>query len=226
MDLNPVNISLILAIGVILSRITDIIKFIDNLIGLIHKRNNKTEVYKIENSNLHRTSNPRFGFSFVEPRTWDRIDPDNEDGNRYFHPTKECVSFSISGIHDVFEEGEIYNTISNHLDTLRDKKRFKLLLSRSSGSYCVDYPSENTVNTEKISAWRLKYNLKDKNTGIILTVLEFKCNYDGICFTIYCQAPKKEFENFEDFFLFIISEFRVLGINSAPFARNSKQLDS
>lgn len=226
MELNPVNTSLIFAFGVILSRIADIIKLIDNIIGIINKRKNKTEVFKIENSNLQRTSNPRFGFSFVEPRTWDRFDPDNGDGNRYLHPTKESVSFSVSGIHDVSNEVDIYTTIDNHLSSLSKVKKFKLLLSRSSGSYCIDYPDENTVNTENISAWRLKYNIKDIESGIHLTVLEFKCNYDGICFTVYCQASKKEFEKFEDFFLYIISEFRVLGIKSAPFARNSEQLNS
>ena len=123
-------------------------------------------------------------------------------------------------MHDVFNEENIDTTIVNHLTSLKEEKRFKLLLSRESGSYCIDYPDENTVNSEQISAWRLKYKIKDRLSGNHITVLEYRCNYDGICFTLYCRASNKEFENFEDFFLYIISEFRVLGKKSAPFARN------
>jgi hypothetical protein len=220
MELTPLNTSIILVAGAVLSRIIDIITFLKNLKELFKKSNNVKECYKIESSNLNRTSNPRFRFSYIEPRTWDRLDPDNGDGSKYMHPTKSNISFSVSGMHDVLEDGDVSNTIKRQVESLSKQRGFKLLLSRPSGSYYYDFPDENTIETQKIRAWRLKYNLLDRSSGKLLTIFEYRCNFDGVCFTIHCQVPRKEFDIYEEFFLLIISEFRVLGIKSASFAQS------
>ena len=198
MDLNPVTVALLVAIGGILARIIDIIKLITSLFGFKKKVNGNTEVYKLENSTLQRTSNGRFGFSFVEPRTWDRFDPANGDGNKYVHPTMPDVVYIASGIYDVFNETDMYSAINNHISYLAKHKRFKLLLSRESGSYCFDIHEQNMICIERIEGWRLKYMFKDKNSKKMLTIIEYRCNFNGVNFTIHCQAPTKQYEYFED----------------------------
>jgi hypothetical protein len=224
MEFNWLTNPLMLAIGIVLGRLTDIIKFIDSIIGLSQRRTKSTDIYKIENTNLMKTSNPRFGFSFVEPRTWDRSDPLNGDGNSYSHPTKTNVSYSVSGMYDVFDDGDTYASVKRKLVVLKEKKKFRLLVDRQCGSYQIDYPNKTSINLEQISAWRLKYQYKESGNNI--TVIEFICNYKGVCFTVQGKANSKDFEKYEDFFIFLISEFKILGEHSAPFARGIEQSKS
>ncbi len=193
---------------------------IEILSALLAQYDVRRNTYQTENANLKRSSNPRFGFSYMEPRTWDRFDPINGDGNRYVHPTKTDIIYIVSGIHEELDEDEINTAIENHLNYLKKVKGFNLILSSPSGGYFYDYTDANTIIEQKIEGWRLKYKLTDRKSKNRLTVLEFKCYYDGVCFTVYCRSPDKEYDNFEDFFLYLISEFRVLGKRSAPFARS------
>jgi hypothetical protein len=210
MELNFLNTSLIIALTGIIARITDVIKLLSKIIPLFKRRKPAFEIYKIEKSNLNRTINPRFGFSYIEPKNWDRFDPTNNDGNRYLHPNKTDVSFAIWGMYDVFEDGNVWMSIERREKYLKNEKCYKLILSRPCGTYYNNYPDENSVETEKIEAWRLKYKIKDKQTGKRVTVIEFLCNYNNKRYTILCQARNKDFLMFEDFFLFLISEFRIL----------------
>jgi len=75
-----------------------------------------------------RTSNLRFGFSFIEPKTWDRLDPTNGDGNGYTHPTKPDVNISVSGHYDVLNEGDVSSSVGSRLDWLKKRKGVQIIV--------------------------------------------------------------------------------------------------
>ncbi|HEV8515528.1 MAG TPA: hypothetical protein VGQ59_19730 [Cyclobacteriaceae bacterium] len=210
MDLNFINTSLILASGALLGRIADVIKGVNNLLDL-YKKSPTNGVYQIDSSNLARDTNKRFGFSFVLPKTWDRMDPVNGDGNRVIHPKNPDVMVSFSGHYDALNFRGVSETVAENLVWRKKENGFKLLLSRQCGTY-YDTLDGGNVKTGQLNAWRIKYSFRKERK--ILVVIQFHCYYNGICFQINCQAPKKEFDFYEDFFLYLISEFRVLSKNS------------
>lgn len=197
--------------------ITNIISWIISLLDILTKGKNRNDkkVYQIDKSNLKRSFNRRFGFTFIEPTTWDRADPLNEDGSKFRHPTKTDISFSIYGSYDVFDAGDIWNIVENHRSEIKKKRGYKLLMDRQSGNYSFDDPYDKVIGKEPIIAWKTKYSYKDKKSRKRLTVLEYKGYYDNVCFTLHFQAPTKDFDFYEDFFYYIKTQFKVVADKSA-----------
>lgn len=98
------------------SRIDNRLIAIDKNIGQINISNGNSTINAHINQNQNNfieefesNINSRFGFKFLYPKTWDRSDPMNNDGNKYIHPTNEKISItgsaSFSFIEDdIFEE--------------------------------------------------------------------------------------------------------------------------
>ena len=83
--------------------VTGIIGVIATIIfGIIPLFNSKKESLQYKSKavipeKLEYGSNGRFGFSFLYPKSWDRRDPMNGDGNSFAHPKEPLVCMSTWG---------------------------------------------------------------------------------------------------------------------------------
>ena len=84
-------IALLLAgIASVTTNLREIVSFVNGIMG-------KPTMERMSDQDLETEVNPRFGFSFSYPKTWDRVDPANADGSSYFDPKEPRVSFSAWG---------------------------------------------------------------------------------------------------------------------------------
>ena len=193
------------------------IKLIQEVKRIFKKKS--LESYEIKSEYWGHNSNPRFGFSFSEPLSWDRIDPHNNDGYKYMNPEDSNVHFSLSGQYDALELSTIEAIVEWHLSIYKKKKGFKLVSSNESGRILYDYPDEKTVVRQNVSGWKMIYD--SLHEGKRIRSMDFISKFDDTIFHIHCQAPKNQFKKYENFFMKIITSFSILGTNSAPFAREN-----
>jgi hypothetical protein len=120
-----------------------------------HVLNPPDEPYEFSQKDLVRTSNPRFGFSFLHPRTWDRKDPTNSDGHTFVNPMDNDTEIAAWGQFDVVE-----GSSGMHDDTQKQLLGYRLIEDVEKGMWLVDTKVVNgerkPVRTE-IPGRRLKY---------------------------------------------------------------------
>jgi len=93
------------------------------------------------NWHLQRESNPRFGFSFVHPYTWDREDPTNSDGNRFRHPIDPQIEMAAWGGYAVLFP-DLYSWVNKTIEFLAQEKGFHLLRRVPAGGHIFDWSKD------------------------------------------------------------------------------------
>lgn len=169
---------------------------------------------------LRRESNPRFGFSFVHPSLWDRQDPTNGDGNTYRHPKDPRIVLAAWGQYAVVSP-DLHSWVEWTIAYLRSKSGFCLLARVPAGGHLVDWQDERRKEQiaiyEQVEGFRIVYKT-DEDAQSFTTTQTF-LQYGDTQFGLVCTAPSALYGRYEDLFLSISKELRILGPNSAPFAR-------
>ena len=88
-------LALLLWFARIANALRDVVAFFKSLSKRPH------DLVSFTPNDLEREVNPRFGFSFLHPKTWDRRDPMNADGNTYFDPKHQDVRMLAWGSYGV-----------------------------------------------------------------------------------------------------------------------------
>ena len=155
--------------------------------------------------------NPRFGFSFLYPKEWDRRDPHNNDGNVYVHPMDERIEMRAWGGYGVVSptfEDWVRWTICLEAR----KPGYRLLLDRESGRHVHYFTEGNGGVVEfraQIPGRRIVYEVE--GSGIRMTIMQTFTQFDSTQFAIRCQAPTSEFLYYELLFVTLGQSLRVLG---------------
>lgn len=168
---------------------------------------------------LERESNPRFGFSFLHPRYWDRRDPDNGDGNAYCDPKDPRIEMLAWGGYAVVTH-DLDAWVSQSLDWLKREEGFALLSNVPSGRHLVDFIESSGAVTEcreQIEGYRLVYSVGFDTTQV--TSMQTFLQYQDTQIGLLCRAPTSRYQEYENLFLVLSHGIRVLGPHSAPFAR-------
>lgn len=153
--------------------------------------------------------NSRFGFSFLYPKTWDRRDPHNNDGNVYVHPTDARTEIRAWGCYAV-----VSPTLEDWVGwTLRQETHrlgYRVITDRESGRY-VHYFQGNgaKVSREQIRGRRVLYEVAED--GIALTIMQIFAQFSNSQFAIRCQTPSSIFFRYELLFLTVGQSLRVIG---------------
>jgi hypothetical protein len=169
---------------------------------------------------LQRESNPRFGFSFVHPAVWDRQDPTNGDGNTYRHPKDSRIRLAAWGQYAVVSP-DLLSWVNWTIECLQRETGFCLLARVPAGGHMFDWeertPSGATTLRQQIEGFRIVYQTEESGSPFTTTqtFLQYGDTQVGLC----CSAPSIMYSHYEDLFLVISKELRILGKNSAPFAR-------
>lgn len=174
---------------------------------------------------LERTSNPRFGFSFLHPRVWDRKDPTNGDGNTFTHPKERDIEILAWGGYAVVSP-EFDDWVEQVIEWESEKPGFVLVTNVASGGEMIDFVEGAGGSYEKvrtqIEGRRIVFRTGE---GGHLTQMRMFLQLADTQVSLACQAPTNIFEQYEDLFLKISKEIYVLGPSSAPFARRNDFLD-
>jgi hypothetical protein len=168
---------------------------------------------------LHRQSNPRFGFSFLHPTYWDREDPANGDGNTYRHPADPLVEVRAWGGYAVVSE-DLCAWVEWTLDCEAKEKGYNLLSRVPSGRHLVDWVKESgeiVECREEVEGVRIVY--ETEADGHRITAMQTFVQYGDTRIGLRCQAPTDRYRLYEQLFLSISHELRILGPHAAPFAR-------
>jgi hypothetical protein len=168
---------------------------------------------------LRRESNARFGFSFAYPSLWDRQDPTNGDGNAYRHPIDPRISLSAWGQYAVVSP-DLNSWVDWTIKYLQTEPTFRLLTRVPAGSHLVDWNrsgAEPTKSSQQIEGIRIVYTIAEGGQPFTAsqTFIQYGNTQVGLC----CRSPSASYANYEDLFLVISKKLRLLGPNSAPFAR-------
>jgi hypothetical protein len=177
------------------------------------------------NWHLQRESNSRFGFSFVHPFTWDREDPGNSDGNKFRHPTDPQVEMAAWGGYAVISP-DLHSWVDRTIIFLGEKRGFQLLSRVAAGGHIFDWDEDETsskvVETRmQIEGHRIVYAYEED--GIHFTAVQTFLQYGITQIGLACRAPTDRFKSFEELFLVAAKDLRILGSNSAPFARGTER---
>jgi hypothetical protein len=172
---------------------------------------------------LERDSNPRFGFSFLHPKLWDRADPDNADGNTYRHPTNPRVEIRAWGGHAVVCT-DLSSWVAWTLETSRKKPGFSLLAEARAGGKVVDWDvrRQNTrvQSTQQINGYRIVFQAEED--GARYTYMQTFLQLDDTQVSLLCRTPTESYGTFEELFLVISKEIYILGPSSASYARTGQ----
>lgn len=165
---------------------------------------------QLSNQDLETEINTRFGFSFSYPKTWDRADPANADGNSYFDPKEPGVSLTAWGGFAVVSP-TLDDYVSFSLHQAERHSGFKLLLDRESGRMLVGWDtlgSGSTETREQIQGRRIVYEVNDSSKRY--TIMQVFTQVDSVQFSLRCRAPSSLYPAYQDLFLRLVSSLRVL----------------
>ncbi len=155
--------------------------------------------------------NARFGFSFLYPKTWDRRDSENSDGNIYVHPKDERVEMRAWGGYGVVSPS-LEEWVSWTLGHEAERPGYRLLMNRDSGRhvhYFTENDSEVVESRDQIRGRRVMYEIE--RDGRPITTMQVFTQFEDTQFAIRCQAPSPDFSRFEDLFITLGQSLRVLG---------------
>ncbi len=182
---------------------------IDAVSPLLKKFIDKFQKIEFDENFFGYASNSRFGFAFIYPKTWDRQDPTNSDGNTYVNPTNPEVKLYFWGSY--FSS---YGNGGNFAEKLKEnnkgKRGFKLLSYTYSGKDALSFAEEEgetITQSEPIEGWRYVYKVREGRKK--KTVMGIYIPFNEIYYEVRCEAPSMLFPAYKDLFLHIISEFKV-----------------
>jgi transcriptional regulator with XRE-family HTH domain len=165
---------------------------------------------------LRRESNPRFGFSFVHPSIWDREDPANGDGNTYRHPQDSRIELRAWGGYAVVSP-DLRSWVDWTIESLQREDGFYLLARVPSGRRLIDWEDGGQITSyRQVEGCRIVYNIEED--GQPFTTTQTFLQFDDTQGGLSCRAPSASYERYEELFLVISKELRILGESSAPFA--------
>ena len=171
---------------------------------------------------LRRESNSRFGFSFAHPLVWDRQDPTNGDGNTYRHPLDSRIELRAWGGYAKISP-DLHSWVDWTIERLQREDGFCLLARIPSGRHLVDWEDgargELVKSRQQVEGFRVVYNTLED--GQPFTSMQTFLQFDDIQVGLSCRAPSATYRRYEELFLVISNELRILGVNSA-FARARK----
>jgi hypothetical protein len=183
-------------------------------------RPGETPVLDSVHGRLERQSNPRFGFSFVAPATWDRQDPANGDGNTFRHPRDPRIEIRAWGGYAVVSP-DLDSWVDWTIEALGRGEGFRLLSRTPAGAWLVDWRHrlwrEPIEVRRQVEGRRVVFEAVE--AGQPMLSMQSFIQFDDVQVSVLCTAPAALFGRYEDLFLVISKEIRVLGPNSAPLAR-------
>ena len=184
-------------------------------------RQQSLPVLKTIHGQLRRESNARFGFSFVYPSIWDRQDPTNGDGNTYRHPQDSRIKLAAWGQYGVISPN-LHSWVDWTIKCLRGENCFRLITRVPAGGHLVDWKDRERnkafASYQQVEGYRIVY--KTEEDGQPFTTTQTFRQYGDTQVGLCCRAPSDNYEHYEELFLVISKELRILGANSAPFARD------
>jgi len=217
---NNYILAIALIVGFILGQINNIVSFINSIIKtwkLKNKLSNKNTPYvNFKKENFEKETNVRFGFSFLYPKTWDRKDPPtNSDGNIYIHPKNQDIKMLAWGNYNIeesldenIEEDDIPESF---IARLFKRKKNRILLDVESGKNFDIWSKENDVvlmYREQLMGRRLVYQFKRDKKKI--TAMHCSTIFEDTKYNILCEAPSNIFSEYEDLFIFLYTNLKIL----------------
>ena len=203
---------IIFGIGYILGQINNIIGFIKNIIEIAKLKNkllNKNKPFvDFNEENFDKETNVRFGFSFLYPKTWDRKNPPtNSDGNTYIHPKDQDIKMYAWGNYIIEEVADLISVNPEYCK----RKKARILLNVESGKNFDIWSKKNDVITmyrEQLMGGRIVYQFKRDKKKI--TAIESITSLEETEYHILCEAPSNIFSKYEDLFIFLHSNLKIL----------------
>ena len=203
---------IIFGIGYILGQINNIIGFIKNIIEIAKLKNkllNKNKPFvDFNEENFDKETNVRFGFSFLYPKTWDRKNPPtNSDGNTYIHPKDQDIKMYAWGNYIIEEVADLISVNPEYCK----RKKARILLNVESGKNFDIWSKKNDVITmyrEQLMGGRIVYQFKKDKKKI--TAIESITSLEETEYHILCEAPSNIFSKYEDLFIFLHSNLKIL----------------
>ena len=83
--------------GAAIVYIAKVLDFLSKLKAAFRVFRPSQQPYRYSPADIGREHNVRFGFAFDYPKTWDRGDPHNVDGNMYLHPLDRQINVRVWG---------------------------------------------------------------------------------------------------------------------------------
>lgn len=157
---------------------------------------------RLDEEYLERALNPRFGFAFSYPKSWERNDSDNGDGHIVKNPKNPNIQIIGSGSwYDGQREYDIRK------DMYLYEKEINIEYVRESSIYEFSWmDKDGRVIETKEAVYGEKACWIDGDTK----VLAFGAASGERQMSLYCYAPVNDFKDYEDLFLKIISGVRFL----------------
>lgn len=169
------------------------------------------EPIKFNPEDLERETNPRFGFSFLYSKTWDREDPMNANGNTFVDPKNPEVRMSTWGAYGVVWP-TLEELVSEILKDAGHKPGYRLIRNVESGRHMIAWQEREGTLVEfrrQIEGRRLQYQYIEgrKRKTVVEVLTEVEDKQFGVC----CEAPSHLYPAYEDLFLALLAGLRVLG---------------
>lgn len=174
---------------------------------------------------LSSESNSRFGFSFVYPSLWDRQDPTNSDGNRFLHPTDPLVEMTTWGGYAILSP-DLSTWIEQTVAFAQENRKFQLLKRVAAGGHVFDWIMDSDRKTpietrQQVEGCRIVFSFEENDSQF--TSMQTFLQYDNTQIGLICKSASSDFERYEELFITLSKGLRVLGFNSAPFARGGER---
>jgi hypothetical protein len=200
---------LVACIGIVgLATLTDSITSIRQFFSLTPKL---AETVNFSEDDFSREANPRFSFSFLYPKTWDRFDPDNGDGNRYVDPVNPDVQCSFWGNLAV-SSSNLEESVDWALSMAAEEPDFEMIANVESGRHQVSWMEINgeiQQSREQIEGRRVVYRSRPEGKTTVISMHLFLHTGDREIHAL-CQSPESLFPAYQPLFLALLAEVRVL----------------
>jgi hypothetical protein len=158
---------------------------------------------RLDEEYFERALNPRFGFAFSYPLSWERVDSENGDGHTIVNPKNTNITIlGFGGWYDEEFDGPVYS-IKND----RFLNEEEVVFIRESGIYEFSWSEENGKTVESKEG---VYGEKACWVSKGVKYLAIGSAHAGRRMCIICSAPEDKFDEFEELFIKIISSARFL----------------
>ncbi len=191
-----------------------------------HEERRPTTVVTVPSRLIARDGNPRFGFWFSYPQTWDRTDSPNGDGNVFNPPDDAGVELRVWGANlaNLPVVGGQPDSLPALVQRNRDSIRSAggaVLESRPYGLH-REGEVDGHASSEQISGWRLRFRRPGEGAQPASTALWVFTVLDGRQADIQCQAPTSRYPAYEDLCNELVSTLRLTALE-APVPSTSER---
>jgi hypothetical protein len=209
---NNYLLAVFLLIGYVLGQFNNIINFVINIIEIKRLKNklfDKENIYvNFNKDNFEKETNVRFGFSFLYPKTWDRKHPpSNSDGNTYIHPKNQNIKMLVWGCYYIEGITSLVLTSSRY----NKNKKVRIILDVESGKNHDIWSAEDdnlSMYREQLEGRRIVFQFERNKKKI--TAMESIATLENIEYHMLFEAPSKDFSKYEDLFIFLNSNLKIL----------------